>query len=357
MYLEVSITGFAAQVSTRDLWLFAVPAALFLYYLIAWFAIGREPEPGPLVTRYAPPDGLSAAGVRYMTRSASDGRSFAAVIAQLALSGCIRVEPQNGKYKISRLLGDRRVDAQLAPEEQRVLAMLFEDGPVIEMDPSWEERNTAQQGRYVFHIQQELTRQFKGKYFTRHAGIIALGMVLTFVVALALAAAASKRETLGSMFFTAWILSCGLPLGLIAWLSFVPACKSAARAGGNWLKLLPGAAALLVFAAVIAHLLKLLAHETSPAFSIAVVAFLAINLGWAPFLKRTTREGRRVLDEIAGFRLFLEKVEQDRLDKLNPPEEILQAREKYLAFAIALEVKEAWGDHLAQTFFAATPAM
>lgn len=357
MPLAVSITGFAAQVPARDLWLYAVPAALFLYYLIAWFAIGREPEPGPLVTRYAPPEGFSAAGVRYMTRTASDGRSFAAVIAQLAVSGCICVEPQEGKYKISRLLGDRRVDAQLAPEEQRVLAMLFEDGPAIEMDPSWEQRNTAQQGRYIFHIQEELNRRFKGKYFAYHAGVIALGMVSTFAAALMLAASASGREALGSIFFTVWILFSGLTLGLIAWLSFVPACKSAARAGGNWVKLLPGVAALLVFAAVIAYLLKLLAHETSPGFSMALVALLAINLGWAPFLKRTTHEGRRALDEIAGFRLFLEKVEQDRLDKLNPPEEILQAREKYLAFAIALEVREGWGDHLAQTFFAVTPAM
>jgi Predicted membrane protein (DUF2207) len=85
-----------------------------------------------------------------------------------------------------------------------------------------------------------------------------------------------------------------------------------------------------------------------------IVALLAVNLGWAPFLKRTTREGRRILNEIAGFRLFLEKVEQDRLDKLNPADEILQTREKYLAYAIALELKEAWGDHLTQVFFATT---
>jgi hypothetical protein len=105
-----------------------------------------------------------------MTTTASDGRSFAAVIAQLAVGGCIRVEPQDGKYKISRLLGDRRVDAALAPEERRVLAMLFEDGPVLEITPSLDQRNTTQQGLYVFHIQQELTKRFKGKYFNRHAG-------------------------------------------------------------------------------------------------------------------------------------------------------------------------------------------
>ncbi len=354
VYLEASVAGFAAQVPGRDLWLYAVPAALFLYYLMAWFAIGKEPEPRPLVTRYEPPTGFSAAAVRYMTTTGSDGRSFAAVIAQLAVSGCVRVEPDDGKYKISCLLGDRRVDAALAPEEKRVLAMLFEDGPVIEMTPSLEERNTAQQRRYVFHIQDELTKRSKGKYFTRHAGIIALGMLATFAVAIILAAALSAREAIGAAFFTAWILFVGLTLGLIVQLSFVNAWKSTARAGTGWIKLLPGTAAIAAFGVMIAYLLKNLAHMASPAFALTLVALMAINFGWPPALKRTTREGRQILDQIAGFRLFLEKVDQDRLDKLNPADETLTAREKFLAYAIALEVKEAWGDHLAQTFFATT---
>src|SRR5262249_26929737 len=147
------VANFAALRGHADVWLLTAPAALFLYYAIAWIAIGKNPEPGALVTRYEPPAGFSAAAVRFVTTRGSDGRSFAAVIAQLAVSGCVRVEPEDGKYKISRLLGDRRVDAKLAPEEQRVLKMLFEDGPVIEMTPSMEERNAAQQGRYVFHIQ------------------------------------------------------------------------------------------------------------------------------------------------------------------------------------------------------------
>jgi hypothetical protein len=225
------------------------------------------------------------------------------------------------------------------------------------MAPSLEQRNTAQQGRYVFHIQNELKKRFQGKYFTYHAGVIALGMLLTFGIGLWMGGATAKREPLGAVFFTAWILFCGLPLGLIVWLSYVPACRAAARAGRTWLKLVPGGAALTGFAAVIAFLLKQLAHETLPAFAITVIAFLAINLGWAPFLRRTTREGRTVLDEIAGFRLFLQKVEEDRLDRLNPPEQVLQAREEFLAYAIALELRESWGDHLVQTFFAAPPAI
>src|SRR5205814_5847950 len=155
--------------------------------------------------------------------------SFATVIAQLAVSGCIRVEPQAGKYKISRLLSDNRVEARLAPEEQRVLKMLFEDGPVIEMTPSLEERNAAQQGRYVFHIQKELKKRLEGKYFTRHAGLIAIGLLATMTMALVFAAGVKTRgtfDTLTSLFFTTWMLFCGLTVGVIVEMTFISARRA-----------------------------------------------------------------------------------------------------------------------------------
>jgi predicted membrane protein DUF2207 len=338
----------------RDSGLLVAPALLFLFYFIAWMAIGREPPPGPLATRYQPPDGLSAAAVRYAMAKATDGRSFAAVLAELAVRGCLRVEPQNGKYLLSRLMGDRATEAKLAPEEKRVLALLFEDGPVIELSPAMDQRNSAQNGRYVFHIHQELAKQFDGKYFTRHIGIIALGVLVTFASAFVLAATAHTREAIGALFFTAWILFCGLGIGMMIEMSFVSVWKDVMRTGTGWLRLLPGMAAILVFAAVIVYMLKELAQRLSPAFAVMLLSFLLINLAWGPFFKRTTPLGRQTLDQIAGFRLFLEKVDKDRLDKLNPANEAPQALEEYLSYAIALEVKEAWGDHLAQTFFAAT---
>lgn len=338
----------------RDQWLLAAPAALFLYYLIAWLAIGSEPKPGPLVTRYQPPDGLSAAAVRFVVTTGSDGRSFAAVIAALACRGCLRVEPHDGTYKLSRMMSDRATEAQLAPEERRVLALLFEDGPVLELTPAMDERNTAQNGRYIVHIQQELTKRLQGKYFTRHFGLIALGVLATFASALVLASKAQGRDAGGAFFFTMWILFCGLMIGLMIETSFASAWKTAVRAGTGWIKLLPGLAAIGAFVAAIVYMLKQLAEGISPAFALAVVFLLLVNLAWGPFFKRTTREGRRVLDEIAGFRHFLEKVEQDQLDKLNPADQAPQALEEFLPYAIALEVKEAWGDHLAQTFLATT---
>lgn len=342
------------DVLRRDKWLLAAPALLFLFYFIAWLWIGPEPRSGPVVTQYEPPEGLSAAAVRYIATDITDGRSFAAVIAALAVRRCIRVEPVNGNYRCSRLMSDRRTEAALAPEEKRVLNMLFEDEPVLELSPAMDQRTTAQHGRYVFHIHQELTKQLGGKYLTHHSGIIALGVLATFAFALPLAVTAQGRDPSGAIFFTVWVLFGGLMIGLLVELSFVSFWKNVVRTRTGWPKLIPGTLAIAAFTAVIAYFLTKLAAGVSLSFALMLVAFLAINLGWGPRLKRETLLGRKTCDQIAGFRQFLEKVEQEPLNRLNPAQQPLVSLERFLPFAIALEIKEAWGDHLTQTFCAAT---
>lgn len=332
----------------------AAPALLFVFYLLTWFWIGPDPKSDVVVARYEPPDGLSPAAVRYIAFGTTDGRSFAAVIAQLAIRGCLRVEQSNGKYKLSRLMSDRAIESALAREEKRILALLFEDGPVVELSPAMDQHNTAQNGRYVFHIHEELAKELDAKYFTPHSGYVALGVLATFGFALPLAATARGRDASGAVLITCWVLFCGLMIGLMVELSFLSAWRIAVRAGFGWTKLLPGSAAISVFIGVIAFLLTRLAAAISPSFAFMLVAFLLINLGWGPRLKRRTPLGRQMLDQIAGFKQFLDKVEQDQLNRLNPDDESTQKQDLFLPYAIALELKEAWGDRLAQTFLAST---
>ena len=338
----------------RDGWMLGAPALLFLFYLIAWISIGPEPKPGAMVARYEPPEGLSPAAARYIASGTTDGRSFAAVIAQLAVRGCIRVESMNEKYKLSRLMSDRGTEAALAPEELRVLSLLFEDGPAIELTPAIDQRNTAQNGRYVFHIHEELTKELGNKYFTRHSGIIALGVLGTLLFVLPIAATARGRDAFGAVFLTFWVMFCGLIIGMMIEVSFASAWKSAVNGGTSWTKLLPGTAAIAVFVGAIALLLTKLAAGVSLSYSIMVIAFLLINLGWGPQLKRKTPLGRQASDQIAGFRQFLQKVDQDQLNRLDPAVNASQNLDRFLPYAIALEVKEAWGDHLSETFITST---
>jgi hypothetical protein len=331
----------------------AAPAFLFVYYLVVWLSIGPEPKPDIVVTRYEPPDNLSPAAVRYVAHCGADGRSFAAVIAQLAIRGCLRVDRSNGKYKLSRLLNDRAAESALAREEKRILTLLFEDGPVIELSSATDQRNSAQNGRYVFHIHEELGKELGARYFTHHSGFIAIGVLATFASALGLAATAHGGNATGAVFITCWILFCGLGIGLMAERSLLSAWSTAVRARMGWTRLLPSTATTLVFAGLIVFLLNNLGSIVSPSFALMLGALLLINLGWGPLLKRRTPLGRKALDQIEGFRQFLEKVERDKLDRLNPVGEGPEKLDRLVPYAIALEVKEAWGDHLAQPFLTA----
>lgn len=54
-------------------------------------------------------------------------------------------------------------------------------------------------------------------------------------------------------------------------------------------------------------------------------------------------EGRKLMDKIEGFRMFLATADEQRFDLMNPPEKTLELYEKYLPFAIALGCEIEWG--------------
>jgi hypothetical protein len=338
----------------RDKWYLAAPTALCLYYFFAWLAIGRAPKPGTTVVRYEPPPGISAAAARYLITTGSDGRTLAAVVAALAARNCLTIEPHDGLYKLTRLAPNPSEESKLAPEETGALQYLFEDGPTTEISPSMSQQNSLRNSRYVAHIQADLTSRLGGLYFTRHLGYVALGVLATFIMAFSLAATAQGRDTGGAFFMTAWILFCALILGALVEIGLLPAWKGVLRGTAGWTKLIPGTAASGVFVFFFGFLLVRLAQGVSPAFALMVAALALVNLIWAPFLKRITKEGRSALDALEGFRQFLVSVEQDRLGRLNGSSSESTAGIKYLPYAIALEVREAWGDHLAAAFFATT---
>lgn len=74
---------------------------------------------------------------------------------------------------------------------------------------------------------------------------------------------------------------------------------------------------------------------------------LAINAVFYRLLKAPTKAGRRVMDEIEGFKMYLEVAEKDRLNILNPPEETPELFEKYLPYALALDVEQRWAERFA----------
>jgi len=74
------------------------------------------------------------------------------------------------------------------------------------------------------------------------------------------------------------------------------------------------------------------------------VAMVALNLAFLHFMKAPTADGRKLLDEIAGFRDFLKTVEKLPMDRADAPSKDVGLYEKYLPYAVALDVEQEWSD-------------
>ena len=86
------------------------------------------------------------------------------------------------------------------------------------------------------------------------------------------------------------------------------------------------------------------------------VALLVILIGLAMhglfyyLLRAPTPPGRRLLDRLEGFRLYLDVAEKDDLNLRHPPEKTPALFERYLPYAYALGVEQSWASQFEDVF-------
>ena len=73
-----------------------------------------------------------------------------------------------------------------------------------------------------------------------------------------------------------------------------------------------------------------------------------LNALFYRLLKAPTQSGRKIMDQIEGFKLYLSVAEKERLNLLNPPEKTPELFERYLPYALALDVENAWSEQFAE---------
>ena len=83
-------------------------------------------------------------------------------------------------------------------------------------------------------------------------------------------------------------------------------------------------------------------------YLIAAIALMFLTMVFfANIMRRPTLRGRKLLDEMLGFKDYLEIAEKDELNLRNPPEKTPQLFERYLPFALALGVDQKWSEKFA----------
>ncbi|MCW8926073.1 MAG: DUF2207 domain-containing protein, partial [Xanthomonadales bacterium] len=82
---------------------------------------------------------------------------------------------------------------------------------------------------------------------------------------------------------------------------------------------------------------------------------IALHLVFLLLIRAPTPAGRRVMDRIEGFRMYLDTAEKDRLDRMRSPELTPEVFETFLPYAFALGVENNWCDRFAREFPADGP--
>ena len=81
----------------------------------------------------------------------------------------------------------------------------------------------------------------------------------------------------------------------------------------------------------------------------AILTF-AMHLVFLFLIRAPTPAGRRIMDEIEGFKMYLNTAEQDRLERMRSPQLTPEVFESFLPYAFALGVENSWCDRFTREF-------
>lgn len=333
-----------------------LPAALCLYYIVVWVAFGRNPKPGTIVPHYDPPGGMSPAAMRYLLTGTTDRKSVAAVLAHLAAKKLISVEPQNGDYCVRRTVQEAPGD--LPAEEAAAFRALTEiesfriPGSSAPMHTVFLQSGANQYVALLGSvISGAVNKQVERLCFNRNLRYSVPAILLSSLVSLIIAAGIEGKS--GILFLTLWFLFCSLFLGIIVSMTVVPAIRdmlSGRKAGRNIAQMLVPTA---MFSGALVFVDWRIALGSNQEFAFSLFAITLLNVTFTALLQKLTPLGRKRLDEVMGFREFLATVELDRFERMNNPKLTPALLNDYLAYAIALDLKESWGDQLSEALTAA----
>jgi len=318
---------------------------VFLYFFTTWLRVGRDPPAGTIVPLFAPPEGLGPAGTRYVWRRGYDDKTFAAAMVGLAVKGHARILDADDGYAVEKLAG---TGAHLERNEA-ALASAIAPGTT-----EFRRSNFRAVAAMRSALMKSLAGEFQGAAFIRNLGWSVGGLLLS-IIGLGIAALLMGREGgTEALFVTFWM---GFWWAII--LSAIYSTFRGLLAKGMLHKLRALVQMIFFVPFVVAGIVvPVMAFKGAVAPSLypllaAGASLVVMNAIFFHLMPAPTIQGRRLLDQIEGFRLYLTTAEEDRLNALNPPEKTPALFEKYLPYAIALDCENEWGERFASILAAA----
>jgi hypothetical protein len=309
---------------------------LLAYCSLVWRAENRPH--GKVTTLFQPPEAMSPSALRYIQKMTFDNKALTVAIVSMAVKGYLIIqEDENKNFTLVRKSTDT---LKLSRAEADLAELLFKKSDSITLD--------VQNNQQILQAQDEMKKSLRDEYektfFVTHASFLVPAFIIGFCGVLALALASGD---LWNVFWT------GMMLSLAAFYLSVQMPR-ASEAVKDFARATPGMDKSPMMGRLIVSLFLTLVLvigivDINSAISVMgmvlTTCILAIEVLFYHLLKAHTPLGRKLMDEVEGFKMYLGHYKQTQGDnKVKAPPKTIELYEKFLPYAIALDIEDRWND-------------
>jgi hypothetical protein len=290
---------------------------------------------------------VSAPAVRFIWRMGFDDRTFATALIDLAVRGGLAIKEYPEYVELRRT--ERGTDAPALPpeEEESILHGLLSERPSVPLVGDMYAR--------VYDVRsglQTLLEQRFRRLFATNKKFVYSGILLSIVVLFVLVGMAAQQDFMLEP-YTPGLSIVGFLLVFFALVQStsgtsarsmqykarlaIPATSSNSRTSRL----------LMAGALCVGGVLLLLPFS----FGLALFLFgaLLINTAAWHLMPAYTKEGRKLMDELAGFHMYLRTAEADELARMGAPSLTPAIFEQFLPYALAFDLEQQWSERFAAT--------
>lgn len=303
---------------------------VLLYNLLAWSAVGRDPKKGTIIPLFHPPTGFSPGLAEYvdgMGWEKGGWTAFTASIFDLGVKGLIKID-NPGKTLTVTVTGKAPPDDLGAAE--RLLFDYFKSQGKVTVNTTTGPKLNETRGQFVAAIETEN----RLVYFRNNTGYVVVGIAFSVLLLLGMVVF-DLIDPVTLVFAGVGALFLGILSGILRGLWRSPIIAKIIFAvwavifGGNLL----GAAS------------SFLSDFHPDVALIGAASIIFINVVFAVLMRAPTVQGRKVMDQLDGFKMYMNTAEKNRLNMTNEPPMTVERFERILPYAIALGVEKPWSQH------------
>lgn len=311
---------------------------LALFYLWAWKRVGRDPQKGLIIPLFEGPQGMSAVQAGYLWHRGlkgayQDARAFSVWLTDMAIRKHLHIEdkPHGGGFSLARGTGEQDDFSEADRELRKHLFPANKEGIALEIGSGYEPRLASA----VTGLGAQLKTQGKA-WFSTNRGLWAWGLVWAVAACLLMifSGTQSEDDVAAGVAGLVFSLGFGVPSMFVLYMAWHESSF------GKQIGL--GLVGLMFVWPVPIGLWMLSDAASLPALLLLCLYVLVVVLFYY-LLPAPSVEGRRLLDQLEGYRDYLQLAESDVLAQAgNAPAMSIALYEKHLPYAMALDVEDKW---------------